>query len=361
MKEKKEQIAIITITDYTNYGNRLQNYALQEAIYKIKDCDVFTIWNQITNNRMEILKDKFKTIIKFITCYKLRNTKRTNSFKRFTKKYINITKEVYTFMDLEKLNDKFDKFIIGSDQIWNYNFRGDNFGEFEFCLFSNKDKIYSYAASFGVSKINVLYDIYYKGLKNINKISVRENSGVGIINNIYKKEVTVVLDPVFLLTYDEWKKIIKVPKNKILPKNYVFIYFLGEIEDEILKNINEFAKNHNCDVINIMDYNDAFFTSDPAEFLWLIENALIIFTDSFHALSFSIIFNKPFLIFERQDKNLSMNSRIYTILEKLNLLDKFYKGSITEAILQKDYSMTYNILDEEIKKSYDYLSSCLRN
>ena len=81
-------------------------------------------------------------------------------------------------------------------------------------------------------------------------------------------------------------------------------------------------------------------------------------TDSFHSCVFSILFSTPFIVFERDDKELeSMYSRIETLLEKFNIQDRIFKEKITADVLRNDYTKVYEILDKERTKVNNFLNS----
>ena len=91
--------------------------------------------------------------------------------------------------------------------------------------------------------------------------------------------------------------------------------------------------------------------------MYLEKNAFLICTDSFHSCIFAILFNTPFLVFDREDNNVSMNSRIETLLNKFKLDDRKFTGKITYQNLKKDYIEAYKILEIEKKKSYEFLKN----
>lgn len=85
---------------------------------------------------------------------------------------------------------------------------------------------------------------------------------------------------------------------------------------------------------------------------------LLICTDSFHSSVFAIIFNRPFIVFDRDDHNEKMNSRIDTLLSKFNLNNRKFSGNITNSLLQSDYTEAYEILKEQ-EKSITFLKKSL--
>ena len=173
-----------------------------------------------------------------------------------------------------------------------------------------------------------------------------------------RKDVEILVDPTMLLDANEWDKVSKEPENMI-KRRYILNYFLGGISEERKKEINRIAEENNCSVINILDKKDPFYISGPSEFLYLEKNAFLICTDSFHSSVFAILYNTPFIVFNREDKTECMNSRIDTLLSKFELKDRYYNGKITNNLLKCDYSKSYKILELERKKSDDFLKKAL--
>ncbi len=97
----------------------------------------------------------------------------------------------------------------------------------------------------------------------------------------------------------------------------------------------------------------------PEEFVYLEKNAFLICTDSFHSCVFSIIFNRPFVVFNRIGTKKSMNSRIETLLKKFKIDNRMFTGKITEENLRYDYTETYKILEKEREKSRKFLEKAL--
>ena len=349
-----KRIAILTINDDTNYGNRLQNYALQEYCKKNK-VDVETIHNQKGIVGINVLKKRLKNIIKRM----LKRYKRHQLFLDFNKKYIKYSKQYIDEMNIDlKLNDKYDLFFTGSDQVWNPKF--GRMSDIDFLTFADKDKRNSFSASFGISEIPEDMKEYYKErLNGLNNVSVREDRGKEIIEELTgRTDVEVLVDPTMLLTSEEWDKVSKKPKMLKTDK-YILNYFLGELSEERRNEINRIAKENDCEVINILDKNSPFYQTGPSEFLYLEKNAFLICTDSFHSSVFAILYNRPFIVFTREDKTVSMNSRIETLINKFNLKNRNYEGKITKENLEHDYTEAYKILELEREKSKRFLEKAL--
>ena len=322
-----KKLGIFTLISDDNFGNRLQNYAVQET-FKKYDIEVETISNQLgiygINHMKKIIKNTIKRFMFFVPKYA-----RLNNFMKFNKKNIKYSK-YYIDKDHipESLSTQYDYYITGSDQVWNPNFSGRS--DIDFLTFAPKEKRNAFSASFGISEIpENVRERYKKNLEEMNFISVREDRAKEMIEELTgRKDIEVLVDPTMLLTSEEWDKI---------------------------------AKENNCEIINLMDSNDPLYVSGPSEFLYLIKNAFLVCTDSFHGVVFSIIYNTPFVIFDRKDNNKNMNSRLDTLLNKFNLQYRKFNGKIEKEIFESDYKATLKILESEQDKSKKFIEKIINN
>ena len=232
--------------------------------------------------------------------------------------------------------------------------------DIDFLTFAPKEKRNSFSASFGINEVpKDMVEYYKKNLLGLNNISVREDAGKKIIQDLTgRTDVDVLVDPTMLLTAKEWDKVSRKPVQLKTDK-YILNYFLGELSEKRKKEIEKVAKENNCEIINILDKNNPFYQTGPSEFLYLEKNAFLICTDSFHSSVFAILYNRPFLVFDREDNLAKMNSRIETLLKKFNLQDRKYKGTITKENLEHDYKEAYKILEEEKDKTMKFLKKAL--
>ena len=362
-----KKVGIVTIVDYDNYGNRLQNYAVQEVL-KERNLEVETIINRTQYLYERNLKKRILKKIKIYTNKILgkksekENPERKEAFMRFTNQNIKETSYKIDNQNIAKHQNelnKFDYIVIGSDQIWNPEFRRGS--DLDFGLLNKEATKISFSASFGISEINKrARDKFAKGINNIDYLSVRESAGQKIIKDLTDRDSEVLVDPTMMLNVDKWEKSIIKPE-KLGNRKYILNYFLGELSKEKKCEIERIAKENDCDIINILDKNDIFYSSGPSEFLYLEKNAFLVCTDSFHSCIFAILFNTPFIVFNREDKVKSMNSRIETLLSKFQLEDRKNNGIITEDFLKHDYAEAYKILEEEREKSNKFLDNALSN
>ena len=347
-----KKIAILTINDDTNYGNRLQNYAVQEILKK-KNFKVETIHNQKNIIGINLVKKKIKDLLRMIL--NLERNKRYNCFLEFNKniKYSSIYIDENHIPS--KLKEKYDYFFTGSDQVWNPTF--GRMTDIDFLTFANKEKRNAFSASFGINQIpDDMKEFYKVRLNELNKISVREESGRKMVEELTgRTDIETLVDPTMLLSTEEWDKVAKKP-SQLKTDKYILNYFLGELSEKRKYEIDKIAKENNCEVINILDKDSQFYKTGPSEFLYLEKNAFLICTDSFHSCVFAILYNRPFVIFDREDSFSKMNSRIETLINKFELKNREYNGKhIIKENLEHDYTEAYKILNREREKADNFL------
>lgn len=314
MREKMNNIAIVTLYGEFNFGNKLQNYALTYIFKKYGfSADTLQVYQSAL---IPTYKDYLKGIIKnaisifpFHSKYKNQRL-RKHKFTKFSKDYLNLTKKYNTKDVPEDLLQKYDVLIVGSDQVWNdHDFIIDDINYFTLKNVKNKKKV-SFAASIGKDSFQPEYENYFiEALLDFDFISCRELTGAHYLSNILGKECIQIFDPTLFLSREEWKRIIKKP-SWLKEERYRLLYFLGETNGKIFEDFdNEIA------YINIMDMNTESYNTSPEEFVYLIANASEILTDSFHACVFSMLFGKTFTVFEKKsnEQNNKMESRILSL------------------------------------------------
>lgn len=362
-----KKIAILTLNGYYNYGNRLQNYATQEILKEL-GFSVETIIVQRQRQRSKLLLEDISlyAIYKKITKkYKYYLNKdlikdREESFRNFTLKYIKETNYILSKNNIPiNLNNMYDFFICGSDQIWNpYHLHGTSF---YFLTFAEQDKRISYAASFGISEVpDEFVERYRSWLMEMKHISVREKNGAKIVKELTGREVIVLLDPTFMLSKKHW--IFLSEESKCKPrKKYLLTYFLGNVTRNVKKYINNLAHKSDLEIINLYDisHKDVYIVN-PSEFIDLINFAELVCTNSLHGVIFSIIMETPFIVFDRLTKNQSIFSRLDTVLDTFNFSSRKYNCINNYAdIFNVNFSHVAPIIEHERIKSLTYLKEAL--
>ena len=365
------KILIITINDNNNYGNRLQNYALQKYLFsKLKIEKVDTIWYDPKYTYISPINIfSLKTWLKYIINWKNQRNYLKKEYLKDNIRMYNIgkfTKKINTKLDFkikDNLDKEYDYFITGSDQVWNPNFwsKKYNHANIRFLKFVSKEKRIAYAASIAISEIPKNKEQFFKdSLNEMKSISMREKAGADLVKKLTGRKVPVVVDPTILLTKEEWQKIEMVPEW-YNGKKYILTYFLGN-PSSVIKNI---AKKNNWEIYNLMDKNNfELYTSRVEEFIYLINHAQLVATDSFHASVFSILMNTPFLVVNRQEIGVAnMTSRIDTLMELFGYQDRYIvngKCNLSDQeILDMDFSNVKIIQEEEKDRNKNFIKEAM--
>ena len=362
------RIGKLTLDGYLNYGNVLQNYALQQVLekYGIVDC----IWHSHDNffiNTWQCQKN-WKTYIKLLLNWrgiwqkffsKLHGMEmvRQGKIKDWCDRFINMRRAEGNLLQLA---DEYDYFVVGSDQVWN-----PHFSDLQHCFltFAPKEKRIAYAASISCPDIPEKdKPLFKQGLTDMAHISMREQAGADMVKAFSGREVPVVVDPTLLLTADEWRKVSRQPAW-YHGGDYILTYFLGERPAVV----NKLSEVTGLPVVNILD-KDVYehYVTSPDEFLWAIEHAKLMYTDSFHGTVFSILFRTPFVVCNRVGSAVEekMGSRIDTLLGYFGLEarrgTKENGYAIENQFAEPDWSQVDAVLARERKRSDEYLRQALK-
>ncbi len=288
-----------------------------------------------------------------------RRLKQYNLFQSFISELVDYKKEYESRDELRSQLNGLDAVICGSDQIWNTTLtknRTEYFIDFE----NLKIKKISYAASFGKKKLDDLQTRCIKEfLSNFDKLSIREEDGKTEIEALLDRTPSIVLDPVFLRDKELWHS--EAEKSQYKPNNeYILYYSLRE--DKELIQVTEDLSRHLGIPIFVIHPTAAkqrikgvqLTCVGPREFLWLIENAVCVSTNSFHASAFSVIFGKKYLHMRREDRETRIES----------LLKRFKCYGNTESMLGNTDILDFSKINRDyyyqtIQESKDFLISCI--
>lgn len=358
-------ISIITIYDRNpNYGNRLQNYALHTVLAEMgisaKTISYGPKW------------DQYKWVIKR-TIHKMMGYSQTKNidfwkytvpkilaFEKFNQKYIPSI-HISSVSEIAEL--KSDYYLVGSDQVWNVNWFEENDlrKDLFFLSFCSPEQKISISPSFGFDEVPSAWSTFIQEqLLGFEHLSVREESGADIIKQLTGRDAPVLIDPTMMLDPIKWRSISQKPKKIITDKPYILTYFLGDCPQTRKKEIEIYAQNLNAKIYKMQDVSEPnLYITDPGEFLYLIDHARLILTDSFHACVFSFLFGKPFLVYDRAGKENGMISRITTLLNKFDLQRKYRGNNLENGLLECDYKNGFSVLENEKEKFLVYLRNAL--
>lgn len=363
LSKTKKSVGIFTF-QHDNYGTRLQNYALSHTLESFDLIPVSIISKHPRERIIEFIRKTQSIVFPFgDKSARWQDARLKNRiFKPFVKKHIHPIQ--LSRKRLSHFGNSLHKAIAGSDQIWNPDHieRHPQDMRLYFLEFVQKEKRVAYAPSFGKKSVpQSLRQKYSKGIRGFNSLSVRENNGQKLVQELAGVEAEILPDPTFLLNPDEWHNLTNRYSSKYSKKSYIAVYFLSHQRKELLQSIDEYAQNNKLAIINIAGntHEKGQAVPPPDEFLAIIQNASVVFTDSFHGVVFSIIFNRPFIVYDRVDRDQS--SRIETLL-KTYALTSAYRCTPDvwdRVIKQEDFSNVGNIMRIKREEGRNYLKKSL--
>ena len=333
-----------------NYGAVFQSCGLG-AFLKEMSYEPYFLTLKKRNQKSINNTIKFKRAVKSILQIPIKGKVRRR--KQGFSDFINDTQRQIIYEDVDSLftNPPYaDVYLSGSDQVWNPL----NIHEDLFLGYVDKDsKKISYAASMGNEIIPLNNQkLFADYISKYEYISVREDTMVDIISMYTNKMVNHNVDPVFLMSCEEWKKLEAVYKNLNYDR-YILVYVI-EWTREFENKLKVLKEETGIPVVAISLGNikkicadQIIYDASPNEFLYLINNAEMVVTTSFHGTALSIIYNKKFISLVGKDKP----TRIESMLRHFSLLERTKLEKMTDVI---DYDCVNAVInrDKEIAKNY---------
>lgn len=317
-----KKVAIVTLTKDLNYGNRLQNYAVEQLVSQ-HGCQPSTLFNttwtcygythavrSYLTIPLSYIKDKNTGVAKQVAAY----------FDRFNRKYIHMAERYDVHSTMEHVLDQYDVFITGSDQVWNPNW--EYIGEKEYLTFASGKKKIALCASFGVSTIpEEKKEKIARWLDGLDAISVREKRAAEIVKELSGRTAQVLVDPTMCIPAQQWNKMARRPLF-FKKKPYVLMYVLGTMQEDCLCAVSDYCKKIHAELIILKNNKiGGNCPIGPQEYLYLIAHANYVITDSFHGSVFSILFHRNLAVFHREglSEDQDMMSRLDTLLDRFSL------------------------------------------
>lgn len=358
----------MTFHETMNYGANLQAFALCKVLRdmgwtpEIVNYDCFAVLKREAPQKPSFTdwaKSPKWALRTFLKYPKRREAQMV--FRAFSNRMLPVGLRMQS---VEEIDAAYDVVVVGSDQVWNLSCTGGDDSYFlpRDSAENRRCKRIAYAASFGSGAFEGLErERCGKALKDFDSISVRESSGVSIVESLSgRKDASVVLDPTLLLEQAEWEGISE-PAEVASP--FVFAYVVGE-RNRVLEAARLEAKRKSAELVIVEAFGGSMFVRDatvlykasPSQFVWLVKNAESVVTSSFHGMCFSIIFRKKATIIK--DKSaINGNSRIDDLLITLGV----DRNVIDSDMLAIDFadSQFCDAIDRERRSSKEFLRRAL--
>ena len=340
------KIGILTLRLHNNYGGILQAYALQKVLQQmghdvtlidksrfiklplfsfsryylyfkrlilkmISDRSLPVRWDKKLNDDMAIMSTNTYPFI-------LKNIKRIET----NNNYSNIKQ------------DDFDAFVVGSDQVWRPKYFGQTIIPCAYLSFAKEWNVkrISYAASFGTEDWEYTEEQTAECkelIRLFDAVSVRESSAVELCKKHFDTSAMHVLDPTMLLDASDY---IKLFEEAHTPQSLgsLMCYILDENKEkqEVVSCIEQTLHLKSFSVNSKYEVADAPLEEriQPPVEAWLrgFNDAEFVITDSFHACVFSILFEKPFIVYANKNRGMA---RFHSLLSIFGLENRLITNS----------------------------------
>lgn len=275
------------------------------------------------------------------------HARRYDKFESFKKNHMYISEKHYTYEELSKAKLDYSTLICESDVIWSPEFFGGVFDKSFFLAHESMKEIHrvAYSASLGNCEFTPeLENEFTSLLTNLDAVSCRETYAAEFTQQHTEKDVVCVLDPVLLLKEKDYEDVTAAP---MINQPYVLLYLPVKYNKKIVPAVEKYAKDRGLKLIEISRFpweclrHKTIQDAGVEEFLSLIKNAEVVFSNSFHAVCFSVIFHKEFYAFSRRT-----GLKIKDICERLGLNTRF----ITDVVISDDQPINYSEVDMKLDK-----------
>ena len=361
------KIGIITLPPSFNYGNILQAWALQTILERLgHEADIIIARPrryQLPRSKKPLVYAK-RFLIKYILGNKniiIRYEVLLPELLKHTERFIHQYLHVHEYNSFENIREEdYEAYVVGSDQIWRRRYNSD----IRSCYLSFSEgwkvKRIAYAASFGTTSWEYSPEETIECarlLSEFDGISVRESNAVNIVNEKFHLKAIHVLDPTLLLDKEDY---VQLFQNASTPHSSgdMLCYILGK-EIEFQGKIKTIATERGLKPFKVysrFDDQDAPMSErvQPPVETWLrgFYDAKLVVTDSFHATVFSIIFQKPFILF---GSGIRGNERMESLLRMAGF-------DITNGITEKMFTPTIeniNCLNVHRQEAFGFLAKYL--
>ncbi|MGM9814115.1 MAG: glycosyltransferase [Candidatus Enteromonas sp.] len=366
----KKTMGIITQCDLSNYGNRLQNFALMASLSETFSLKVENIWPSDIVRKRSVL---------FYPIHKVLNFSRriaTSPFPLWQRRYSRFSKFaaifpknhslLLPFSGWKKINRHFDYLLAGSDQVVNAEFGiPDSIVSFEKSTRPHCGYFAISAGSEMPSKNN--FPQFLAQVADNPYVSVREEELAQHLCPMTKEDPRIHIDPSFLLTPKAWAErcepYLSEKAKRILKSKYLLVYWLGKQTKEEKDTVNQIAESKGLDLVylrtNSTDTDSTFIDAGPADFVLLFQHATFVVSKSFHGCAFATLFNVPFVGYDAHWKQTGVHDyRLSNLSRQTGLSNEFFEFPKIPNT-PPDWSFVNRRIEEERGESLTYLESFL--
>lgn len=392
--------ATITWITHNNYGTMLQAYGLQQCLHQMGVSNDIISDRKIIHEPAPIVAQELSAAQASVAADNKRMVGRIKKYMLHPGEFVQAlrgyctdkqyARDVQTFAeyqrpfdvfkhdrldiicglrreDMASLNENYDAFVCGSDQIWSV--LEQNFDGYFYLDFARKKKI-AYAPSIGTDRIDQVHrEQITEWLQDYCAISVREKQSAAQLSEFTQRDVAWVADPTLLHDSAFWAEFSAAAHYP--SGGYLLCYFLTD-KPWYYEYARAMAKHLRVTLLLIPSNPTQLHRKErcrqpvgPEEFVSLIRHAQYVLTDSYHGSIFSMLFQRDFTYLKRftDTDPACQNIRIYSLFENTGLTYRIVENKKFEAadVRPIDYTKVDSILQDFRSHSREFLQNALLN
>ncbi|TVU87608.1 polysaccharide pyruvyl transferase family protein [Vreelandella titanicae] len=364
-----KKIALVTIHYANSYGGCLQALASQTVLSRFGEVSIVDYKTTQLANTMKLLRFSKSPrtglhLIKDIGRYFPRK-RLLDRFHHFMQENYNLTKPYSSQGELQKLNNDFDIFVCGSDQIWNPVITGAFDKNYMLDFVKSKQKVAFSTSAGSYVHTGESKDYLKTSLNTFSSLSFREEDTAERMRVLSgRDDIECTLDPTLLLSREEWSNLLNLPDQQPPYERYIFVYTLKK-DRLVYEIVNKVAKKFNLKIVAIDQDPFLLYKTDrhyrdasPLEYMSLMNNASFVVTNSFHGTAFATNFGIPFVSIKPE----TGTNRIKGFLDSLGLVDRLVENTkdLDNILLKEiDFEPVHAELEKLKKNTFRYLEKAL--
>ena len=290
------KILIVTVYNSHNSGSFLQAYALYHVLLDMGHEVAFLKRNikGSSHDKINVLNNIFRSLLK------LRISQACYIFKEWC-----VYEKLQKRLPIKDMDSVFynqcECIVIGSDTLWNFDssyFR-NNAANYLGSIFRGK-RVITYAVSAGNTQMANFQKIIskYAGLSKIERVLVRDEHTKQLVELSTEYNATIVSDPTLIVAKSVFEIFCKTP---VVSNPYILLYFSGRLPKDLIEEIKCIAKEYNLEIVSMpskRSWCQKSLYSSPQNMVTYYSHAKYVITDTFHGTAFSMIYEKPFAVFD---------------------------------------------------------------
>ena len=352
-------IAIISRYDWEHSGTALQSYALAEYLHscghQVRIIDYQPRYLRRYRDRQRTRRPK---VLRWLHRLRLlprqvlvRFSGSRRSIRRFRRIYLPMTPCYRSGKALRRQPPPAELYLT-TGMVWNAWRKVGRDSAF-YLTFAPK---HTKKAAYAVSAASLAFPEQRQAqlrqwMKSLDAVGVREPSAVRMMHKL-SISAQCVCDPIFLLHPMQWKPLCTEVRARC-PYLLVCDY---DNNEALWKLAVQLKKQRGYQIVSVVPHMQADVCCDrgPQDMLTHIRSAAFVLTNSYTALCLSVLYEREFVVFLRQEHT---NSRLYDVLERLKLSDRLYSPDEKPWNQRTDYATARQQLYQWIRESKTYLKN----